>query len=358
MRYSHASVIALLAAPLCGQGSAVVPASASTVDGQSCAIAPGATHAMRHMVLVDMPPALHNKALTSVAFRRDVDSKDFGSGSVDATVTLSYAPHSAVAVQPSFGANHGAGAATVFQGVLTIPASASSDGRAVDWSNAFDIIEIPFAQPFAFTVGTLAIQIDAQPAPSDAAGFWAIDAECAATSGTVIRLGTSCSPSRVDLDPPGTPASIFLNQADLTPGSTPRVVGHGSVGASSFLMIGFLPLDLDLGALGVGGLGCKLGLVSEATVAGVFEDRSFPWGETDISLQIPIDPGMLSATFYLQYAEFGLPIYTSETLECHIGNATPTLGSSYVFSDFNGPTAPTAGKVRTWMAPVVRFTHQ
>ncbi len=339
--------------------SVVIPVGATNSSGDSVHWAPGHGLDERRLILVDMPLALHNTTLTEIAFRREESTNDFSGGLADLTVKMSIAPHTAVLAVPTFDLNHGANVSTVFQGQVSLAPSPSADGRTVQWSNAFDVIAIPLTPGFAFTSGTLAIEFESRPVAGQEAGYWAADGFHEATNASVQRIGESCSPSAKLRRPDEILSSIGIAEDGLVPGSTATFSATGQIGATAAFGIGFQSTDIDLSFLGFAGPGCRLRVVPELAPLATLEARPpLSGGFASFPIQIPVDPGALGLTFFVQSFEVSTAVYTSELAQCTIAGSIPSIGVSGVRADIVGPGLPPTGKVATNRGPVLRFTYQ
>lgn len=352
------TLAASLAQPVAAQ-SVFVPSAAAHTDGPAHDWGPGTSGDSRHLILVDMPFSLDNKTLTEIAFRRDESPYPFDGGAVDLTVRLSHARHTAVHANLEFAQNHGGTVSTAFQGRVIAPASPGAESRVVAWSNPHDVLAIPLVAPFAFSSGTLAIEIESRPVAGQEPGYWAVDAIHELRTSAVVRSGESCSPFAVRLLPDDIRSSLTAPVNGLNPGSTVDFMGRGSAGRTMVFALGFATTDIDLGLLGIGALGCHLRVVPEFTTMRTLDARHpGAGGQAKFRFQIPVDVGALSVPFYMQAIEFGLPTYTSELTRCTIAASIPTVAVSTVHARIDGPTLPTEGTVRTHRGPVIRFAHQ
>ncbi len=349
----------LLAFSLGAQNTVVVPSSAASSEGFGTDLAPGVLHDSRRLILVDMPQALHNQDVSAIAFRREDMPYDFPAGQVDLVVRMSVAPHPAVLAKEAFDQNHGAVVSTVFTGTVTLPASVSSQGRTIAWTNASDILEIPIVPAFAFTQGTLAIDIEARRVAGSEPHRWFADAAVEMSpQGAVNTLGESCSPFALTQLPGNFASSLSIDPASLTPGSSAVFSAEGTPLQSAVFTIGFAPTLVDLGQLGLGAAGCELRVLGVANVPTTFAPRPpLSAGQAGFSLQIPVDPGALNTTFYVQCIEFAFPLYTSDAKQCTIAGSLPTHPMSSVYARLDGQTVPATGTVRTGRGPVIRFSH-
>jgi hypothetical protein len=348
-------------------GQVIAPSGLAGNDGPAVTLVAGFATDGRQQILVDEShlQGLVGTTISGLAFRRDAgSSRALPPGFADLVVTLSIAPHAAAHARSRFDANHDpivARRTVVFQGQAALPASPSAKGRTVAWTNSLDVVEIRFQNGFAYTGGTLCIEIVGRRDPVQSSSWWPVDAVSDPARGIVTPFGDACGPFSFVHGPTRVRTTLTATPSQLVPGCTVRFTADGNAGQPAALLIGLAPrtppLPLDA-PLPIGGSGCKLYVDAFAAMSGSFAPSRppIPAGEASFALPVPDDPAVLAARFFVQAVELGRPILTGNALDCTIASAIPSLGLALVYEDLapTGP-APEYGRVDTTRGPVLRI---
>ncbi|MCB9872267.1 MAG: hypothetical protein H6837_20600 [Planctomycetes bacterium] len=365
----HCTGLALTLCTALSAQTKVFPVSPSfdATNAPSSASFPGLHGAFRQQILVGAPrlAGLTGKTVTGLAVHRDVDwSSALTGGSVDFEVRLSTSsipPENAV---EAFDRNASTtGQVLVFRGQTAIPNSPSVGPNHDPWA-AQNTVTISFSTGFAYTGGTLCIDVIGRPVAGKEPKLWYIDHEFEGPGGTATRFGITCSVFGTDR------GNLVGLERGLYLGSTMRIVLLGRPGSSPLLMFGAngLPAGIDLGAAGAAG--CRQYVQSLAAVGLLYHDsRTMPNAFANFSVQIPASRSLLGAKVFAQSVdlEAQLPrsqwtnsagFTTSNGLEIQVAKTAPSLGMATVRSHVvdSGPM-PTSGEVDVARAPVLRLLY-
>ncbi|MFO1053725.1 MAG: hypothetical protein U1F36_16035 [Planctomycetota bacterium] len=320
-----------------------VPATAATSGGNKATWLPGvsANGAKQILIAPAHLAALQGRTITSISFRRDGDWPEALPQS-DATMIVRIGSAATSADDPAADfAGNLPQPVEVFRGALSIAPMPAVTGF-VGWT-APHVIRIPFTQGYAYTGGTLAIEIEAtlQGAPA----FHPLDGVNLAVAGTVIDVGAACGPRALDLVNTATIAGGVM-----APASTTTFHLGGTVGDVAWLGIAIAPLPqpIDLGFLGAPG--CTwyidaLTLIGAPVVPSGIEAFG---GIATVRLRIPSDIGLLGTPIWTQWLELGpTGIVTSQAQHLIVGGALPSLGMAQLerMSDGTVIVAPSCGPV-------------
>ena len=315
-----------------GQGLLVAPADQSQFDATALLGVAGIGISEQQQILIDAEhlQGVVGREIHALLFRRDFGYQGpLDAASASVTIKVGAAAHRAAKAVPDFAANLPT-PTTVYDGVVTIPASPHPSGRTVGWTGA-DVVEIALTTPFTYTGGTLCIEISGSPATSV---WWPVDAVEDPASGTVVREGHACGPRAAIL---GETASVAA--ADLVIGRTAIFKLFGEPDRAAILMIGLdtlaQPLSLDF----IGATGCELRVDAFAAIA-TSTTPPLPDAElgavANVQLHLPARPELAGASFASQFVEVAVPdLTTSNTLICRISPTETSIGMSLVLTRAN-----------------------
>ncbi|MEO6596942.1 MAG: hypothetical protein ABIP94_19525 [Planctomycetota bacterium] len=335
--------------------SLVVPAAYSSQDAVSSLWIAGGGALVRQQTLVGAShlAALVGHSLTAIELRRSAANETFQGGAATLTVTVSTSPNVPLACSQSFAVNVGPDVVQVFGGTVTFPSSPPAIGPAVAWTQA-NTVRIPFQTPFAYSGGTLCLDVTGQPVAGMNVGWWVADAEFEDLEGTVVERGNGC----------GSYGGAqhrwsYVSTRSLLPGAFARFWAYGppnSLGLAAFGLASSVPIPLT--AVGLPSPGCNLYLSSlDALVPAVFEPEVHPLlvgqATAEVRVKIPSNVAVFGITFTTQWLEWS-QLATSNAIEWTVAAAIPTLDMAVV----DGHPAEALGEVSVNMAHVLRFEYQ
>lgn len=339
-----------------------------SAPGEGSGLLPGCGVDFRLQVIISagrLKGAL-NRTLTELQLRRSTGHAGaLVAGQADFQVLVSVArttPH-----DPSqfFSQNEGAAPVTVFNGLISMPASAAVAGPVTAPWTAKYLVRAPFGRQFVYTGGDLCVEIRGRPRSASANLFWPIDHEAQQVSGSVVRYGSSCAPWSPN------PHTAFGSDGTLRIGCTTWLWSFGRYRASPLMMLGVSKIDpgIDLGPMGAPG--CKQYLVPLAIVPLFYNPpvAGTQLGSVALPLKLPVDRSLMSKSFAVQFAEdeSGLPrsqwtnasrLSTSNGLWLTVSSRAPDLGLAMISSrdeSYGRVTQPTWGEVSVASAPIIRF---
>lgn len=331
---------------------------------------PGLQGSFRQQLLIDarLLQSARNRSLTGLWLRRDFakTSGDLAGGVVDYVVKVSTTTRAALAAVPRFATNAPAATQTlVFAGPVRVPDSKQPGSGANPWS-ASNSFQIPFTTPFTYGGNTLCIDVIGRQRVAGRPQFWSLGALEDASHGKATNFGTSCNPhGRMD-----TGESILAATNGLVLGGMFRPVLFGRTSCHPLLMIGATRSATGIDLTSIGATGCRQYVVPLAITPLPYSHvvKGFDNRTSGLSMQIPSDPHLVGARFYLQGAETqtGLPrsqwdnpagLVMTDGLEIQLGSRAPALGIAVVQSsaaDAKG-ALPTWGNTIMERAPVMRL---
>lgn len=341
--------IALLSAVVAAQNHQVIPTTYDQLDANSQLSLPGLGFDGRMQILVDGTAlqSLVGRSLTSLSFRRNVSSDPNVALSGSLRVDVGPASRTIAAPSSTFSDN-GIGLTNVFDGPVS---RAALPGLVPVIPSSVDdgLVEIAFTNPYPYSGGDLLIDLTGSRVPSRS-GFFTIDAAVpeAQTAGTVTSFADGCGAFG--------PRPATVGSRHLVPGSSPRFLCVGEVGAAANLMIGLqLPQPFDLSLFGAPG--CLLHVAALLEVPTVIPN-SFGapslGGVAQVTTDLPATPHLLGASVVGQWAVVGSTIELSNALRIDLASQMPGEPISIV----QGATTSTVGRVRVGVAPVLRFGYQ
>ncbi|GAB4139285.1 MAG: hypothetical protein Fur0037_05430 [Planctomycetota bacterium] len=352
--------IAAILFPLCsaaiGQQFVTAPAAYDAQDAPSRLWLAGVSADLRQQIVIDGRhlAAAAGRSLTAISFRREAANEAYGSGTVDLTVALAVNPLiDALSATADFASNLGPNPTVVHQGAIAIPAAPPMPASGATWSPA-TTIRIPFSQPFAYSGGTLVIDLRGRTTAQSVA-WWPCDAAADPVTGSVQNVGTGCGSH-------ANAAGEWASAADntLVPGATAQFYALGTEQGLGLMLFGLpasmpgTPLSLMIpGAIP----GCTIYMQPPVTpLFAAFSTVPFPgeWGLAQIWLPIPNAAWILGASFGSQWMDLQQGFATSNGLVCTIAGAAPSLGMAEV----RGGAQAATGAVLTNLAHVVRFEFQ
>ncbi|MFK7742305.1 MAG: hypothetical protein AB8H80_18470 [Planctomycetota bacterium] len=351
------TAILLAAASLTAQNFEVVPANYASADAGSFNWVAGASQDVRQQTLIGASHLgnLVGKAVTALELRRSSKDLTFAGGSCNMTVTLSISPNAAVACSSTLANNVGTFQQQVFNGTVTFPTSPANSASDVGWT-ANNTVRIPFTTPFAYTGGTLCIDIVGTTIPGQEAEWWMADARCEDIPGVVNDLGGGGGSY-------GGPSKkwSFVTPRSLVPGGYVHMEARGTPYGLAIAALGpRSATGTPLSLLGFNApAGCELHLNSlELLFPRVFAPDPHPalvhrGGVATADVLIPAIPQALGFTMTTQWFDW-TEVATSNAIEWTMAAAIPTLDMSLV----EATPGEATGHVTNFIAHVMRFEHQ
>lgn len=284
----------------------VVPAAQALADGNHAFAVAGTYEPRRQVTLIDgsLLQPLIGRTLTALSLRRDGSDRAFAAGELQLTIRLAHAPRAWNDASPQFAANLGAGAVTVFSGAAVLPASPATAGAQVPWTTG-NALRVPFAQPFVYQGGTLAVELIGSPG-AQVSDWWVADAVRDVRSGQVQQVGTGCGPF-------GGVAGewSFVDAPGIVPGATVAFAAAGPAQEFALWAVatGAAPFQFDLAAVGAPGcfvhLAAPLAAIASGFSAPAFAHRPDLGGVANVSVQIPAHASFLGLGMASQWFQFG-----------------------------------------------------
>jgi hypothetical protein len=328
-------------------------------EGNTHGTLPGVWQARRAQILLPAArlTALANHTVEALTFRRDGRlSASLPGGSFDLTLRLATSPRAPREASPAF-ADNLANTTTVFTGRIAVPAAPPISGSA-SFNDPLQTIHIPFTVGFAYTAGTLVLDLHGNnpSAPND---LWPIDYALDRHNAVASTRGVGCGRWSA---PRGETAAVAHEQ--LLPGGTARFVTWTNAYSPALLILGVIPTSFDLSAFGA--TGCHLYADPMVTLLTAAADRGSGPGIANLRLQLPAVDQLLGSSLIAQWAhlEVGtasnpLGLTTSNALDLTLATSLPTLGSAMVTSlPTTGQAIPTHGDVSFSRAPVLRLSYR
>jgi len=334
----------------------VAPSSAATMDAPSHLWLPGASTALRQQTLVGPShlTAIVGHAIIAIEFRRSAANETFLGGTANLAVTLSISPRDPLSAARTFAPNIGPGARLCFTGAVSLPTSPPELGPAVPWSPQ-NTVRIALQQPFAYSGGTLCVDITGTTVAGQIAPWWMADAAFEDIGGTAVDIGAGCGP-RTNAHGQWS----FASERSLLAGSSAELSAYGPAGSFGLAVLGDpSPLPTPLATLGLGSPGCNAYLASIAQVALVpFVPLNHPLlaglgGCADLYVPIPNQAWVLGASTAVQWLELS-QFHSSNAIRITVGPSVPTLDMALLDGI---PTDPEAS-LSVHMAHVMRFQFQ
>lgn len=349
---------ALLAGLLPAQQALVVPASAELGHENSRTPAVGTVRPARELTVIapGQLTGLVGRTIHALVLRRDENLSEAQAGSLRITVRLSSAPHGPLDAVPMFGSNHGPDLTTVFSGDLPLPQVVGGSNQPT-WTAA-DTVRIPFATPFPYAGGPLAVDLSAEPTPGFSNGYWHVDSVLDPVTGSVQDIGTGCGAF-------GGAQSRWLRitPESLVIGENPSVSAFGTPGGLALHVLSITPLPNAMTLSTLNGQPCFAHVSSWFFQEfRSFEAQPFPFGEVggiaSTSLQIPNQTNLMGASFTSQWVDVFQGLATSNAVQCTIAAQAPGIGMARVSADWTATGEPTEGLVDPRRGTVMRFEHQ
>ncbi|MCC6784222.1 MAG: hypothetical protein IT457_15375 [Planctomycetes bacterium] len=341
-----------LGAFLSSQGIHCVPSSLSANEGRSGALLADGRGPQRRQIVIDAGElsALVGHDLTALVFRRDgnVSPDALTPGTLHASVSIGIAAFGPDEVRPDLAANLPA-PQLVFSGSVPLPASPDARARQPQWSGS-DVVEIPFAAPWRYSGGDLAIELQYSGSGTI---WWPIDAHEDPATGSVQSFGHAC----------GGRAAVWgtTNHAadvQLVVGGTASFQFNGAANAFAWFFVGITPLSspMDLGF--VGAAGCTFDIAPILSLATAVSADWTPdpavGGMAELALTMPSSPLFLGAEIWTQWLEIDDgAITTSNALRCRIGSTPPAALVTTLTQVGSAPP-----RVQPGAAPVVGLRWQ
>ena len=354
---SFASSAALILSGATAQLHVVAPAVNNTADAVGQNRIAGAGGDLRQQILVGEAHLLSmiGASIQAIEFRRSASTEAFTGGSVQMTVSLSSSITPPIECSTTFAANTGTGEQQVFSGTVTIPTSVGIAGTTVPWS-ANNIIRVQFSSPYAYSGGTLCIDIVGSPIGGQEPGWWMTDAADEGQTGSITDLGGGCGTFGV-----GTFRSAIAGRT-LVAGTTAQMIARGTPYGLGVAAVGpkFIP-GVPLAALGFTNAppGCAIHLSQiDLLAARIFLPDPDPQlaamgARADFELKIPAIPAALGFQMTTQWFDW-TQTATSNAIEWTISTSMPTLGMALV----EGHPLESTGRATVNHAHVMRFEYQ
>jgi hypothetical protein len=345
--------LGVAAVSLAAQQHVVIPATAADRDATSLAEIAGFQQRFRQQIVVHAAALQGFTELTCLTFRRDGRFGDALRGG-RAYLEVRLATGGAAPAQASeiFAVNQSA-PTLVFAGEVVIPDSPALAHRdAATWS-APHAVAIPFAAPFSYPGGALAIDLRGEPVAGARSPWWPVDCALYTHAGQVSRVGATCDPLLV----------VEASRASAQPGSSLVLLASGRPHSVGVVLLGpsaslpGLPLDA------VGAPGCSLYVDPLVTIPAPFGAATRrAAADASLALKLPAAGHLLSASLGVQWLDFPSPVTpagfaTSEGLQITLAGALPPFDAVQVRSGPLDATAPwpAAGDVTVNRFPVLRL---
>ncbi len=337
----------------------VTPTTANLVDASSLLHAPGFTEPARQQILIEAHHlgGVSGKALLHLSFRRDTGTAATAAaltgGQTNLQIRLSTSRRPATNPSSRFADNTGTDVATVFSGLVTIPASpAVTTSTAVVWDPQHTV-RISLGPGYVYSGGTLCIDISGDPRGLGSP-WWPVDAVSDRLKGASVSVGNACGPY-------GAPGirTAAVQRDSLVVGNTARFSLRGEPAATAFLVFArravknAIPIDPSRDAwIHLDGiLGTARTQLGPARAPG----RPFIGAEAGMLVPIPPMPSLLAAEFAVQWITLsGTTVSTSDAIACKLADRLPSLGMAVVM---RSGANPTTGIVQTDVAPVLRLEY-
>lgn len=352
-----ATCVACLLSGATAQLHVVAPSAHNTADAVGQNRIAGAGGDLRQQILVGEAHLLPmiGTTIQAIEFRRSASTEVFLGGSIQGTISLSTSATPPIECSPTFAANVGSGEQQVFSGPITIPTSPGVTGATVPWS-ANNIVRIQLSSPYAYSGGTLCIDVIGAPIAGQEPGWWMTDAADEGQSGTITDLGGGC----------GTFGNVSFRssiaQRSLVAGTTARMIARGTPYGLGIVAIGpkYIP-GTPLAALGFPNApsGCSLHLSQiDLLDARIFTPDPDPLlammgARADFTLKIPAVPSALGFQMTTQWFDW-TQTATSNAIEWMISTSMPALNMALV----EGHPLETTGRATVNHAHVLRFEYQ
>lgn len=337
-------------APGIAQTVLTLPSTVASRDGDG--ISPGFDTLRRWQILLGPRElsAIFGRQLSELRLRRDGNLLDLRPGRARVTLTISTTTIDPRRSSAVFADNHGPSPVTVLQTVVDLPAAPPLAHRdAATWEPP-DALVLTFTRAFAYSGGTLCIQIDAEPVQGAISSWWPFDRHRGAQFGRVQTIGVGCGPTAGRVT---RMASVEARQ--LVPGGTPRFLGFADAGTVAFLGLAAtdLPNPIDLGF--VGAPGCVLNILPVLMIPSMAQPglAGRP-GVARVELPLPADSGFVGASLFAQWTFWNGVLTTSNALGLQLSGTPVTFDGATV--EAGGTTSfPTAGRVEVGAIPVLQL---
>lgn len=299
-----------LCATLSAQSFVTVPGGYENAEANSCPRVAGLGHSGANQFILGAShlSGLVNRHLSRLSFRRDGGFPiPYPAGNARLTVRLDHAAFAPHEVARDFALN-APSPQTVFDGVVALPASGSVS-TPLAWASPH-VVEIPFATPFLYQGGPLAIEIlgtNLEQAPF----WWTVDGVEDDLRGSVVDEGFACGPRS---GPNQVTASVAENS--LVPGGNAEFLLFGSQGDPAFLLLGAgtFPVPLSLAVLGAPGCELRVDPFLALPAAVVDSGQAGLGGLARLLLPIPSQPAFHGGQLVAQWLELGPSVASSQTL--------------------------------------------
>ncbi len=353
---SSVVVCAALTSVGLGQQHLVVPSSCETSEGMGQFHVAGVGQDVRQQILVGAShlTGLVGRSISALEFRRNGDATAFGGGVANITMSLSITGLQPLQCSQSFAANVGPTPVQVFSGQVAIPASSGIGTGPASWS-ANQVVRIGFSTPFAYTGGTLCVEIVGSPVVGQVAGWWAADACAENLSGVTVDLGGGCGPYGGAQH-----RWSFVTPRSLLPGAYAQFSAHGTPGWFGVLAIGDgSPIGVPLSITGLNAAaGCNIHLASllglevvQFPAAASADDSAFGTRGV-VELKLPGTTAAFGIHLATQWVDLAT-MSTSNAIDWTIAQSVPTIDMAVV----DGHPLEPVGDVSVRRAHVLRFEH-
>ena len=349
----HTTLIALAVTSAIGEAQSpqftVVPATATATDAIGMLWLPGAGTSLRQQEIVGAShlQSLVGRTLTALEFRRQKEDRNYSSGSLNLTVTLSISPNTPLTTSSTFANNIGPNPIHVFSGQLQLPASPATTTTPA-WTAA-NVLRVPFQTPFVYAGGTLCVDVVGTAVAGQVAGWWPADAQQDLATGLTVDLGGGCGTF-------GGPQHRWstVEARTVLPGGLGHCFAFGPLGSFGILAIGTefppgWPLAMLLSAAAPS---CTMFIGTPFALA-LLTFAADPPGDAraDYLIAIPNTAAVTGASLTSQWVEWTQQA-SSNAITWTIGGV-PGIDMSHV----DGYATDSVGVLFVDLAHVLRFEH-
>jgi hypothetical protein len=220
--------------------------------------------------------------------------------------------------------------------------------QQVPWTVS-NVLRIPLSTPFAYTGGTLCIDIVGDPVLGHGT-WWMADAAYEDLQGIVLSRGAGCGSY-------GGSGGAWAHAGahSLLPGAWAEFFAYGSAAGPAFAMFGMpAATPLPLATFGLP-TPCALHLGSlDILMPALFvpQGPTGP-GRADLGFRIPDSAAVFGVTGSVQWLDWQ-QLATSNAIDWTVAASMPSLGMALI----EGHPASPEGQLTVHLAHVLRFEHQ
>lgn len=334
---------ALAWAPLAAQQTLVVPQACTNSEGNTASGMPGlgGDGATQVLIAASHLQGLIGHTIVGLAFRRDgawLAGLPQSDGQI--VVRIGASTRDPLDPAPDFATNL-PGGTEVYRGPLVAPAMPPIQGF-VGWT-APHVVEISFAQGFAYAGGPLAVEIEGSVTSTPT--FYPLDGVDEALAVPAIDVGHACGPR----------ASLLVRTAlrsgsGFVPGGTTQLHLAGTAGNAALACFGasLLPQPVALDFLGAPGCTWYVDVFAAMRTSVVPTSIDVFGALATVRLQLPGSSALLGGQLFVQWLEFGSTgPATSQAMQLSIASQLPSLGMAQLerMSDGSVIVSPATGPV-------------